>query len=242
MRWRVIARYRSQVSTIAFILLGKFIAETLDIYSELVRNHVSCAASVVLRVMSFAGVGSPMRQLFIYTELLRDKSPVLLQPLEFSDEIGEHISVGIDKPIQLVTVRRRVNAGCTAVLDRIDKLFECHLVSELQRFGALIERDNAVPRIANKAELEVRLELFAPNFSPSLFRKKQIESRQNPIFSPAITRPIRLHLFFDLPQIQMRFPCLAKNGPDAGRASLWHLNKDAFVLMRDHVRRRVIVH
>ena len=36
----------------------------------------------------------------------------------------------------------------------------------------------------------------------------------------------------------MRFPCLAKNGPDAGRASLWHLNKDAFVLMRDHCAAR----
>src|SRR6266487_3745981 len=199
MRWRVIARYRSQVSTIAFILLGKFIAETLDIYSELVRNHVSCAASVVLRVMSFAGVGSPMRQLFIYTELLRDKSPVLLQPLEFSDEIGEHISVGIDKPIQLVTVRRRVNAGSTAVLDPIDKLFEGHLVPDLQRFGALIERDNAIPWVANKAELEVRLELFAPNFSPLLFRTQQIKSRHYPVLSSAVPRPIHLHLVFDLP-------------------------------------------
>src|SRR5439155_12041236 len=226
MRWRVIARYRSQVRTIVFILLGKFIAETLDIYSELVRDHVSCAASVVLRVMSFAGVGSPMRQLFIYTELLRDKSPVLLQPLEFSDEIGEHISVGINKPIQLVTVRRRVNAGCTAILDRIDKLFECHLVSELQPFGALIERDNAIPWVAHKSALEVRLELFAPDYSPLLFRTQQIKSRQNPIFSATITRPIRLHLVFDLPQIQMRFPCFAQNGPHAGRARLRYLNKN----------------
>src|SRR6266571_622725 len=103
MRWRVIARYRSEVSTIAFILLGKFIAETLDIYSELVRNHVSCAASVVLRVMSFPGVGSPMRQFFAQTEFLRDESPVLVESFKFSDEIGQHISVGIDKPIQLVT-------------------------------------------------------------------------------------------------------------------------------------------
>src|SRR5207248_10396533 len=158
-------------------------------------------------------VGPPMRQRFIYTELLRHESPVLVEAFEFSDEIGEHISVGINKPIQLVTVRRRVNAGSTAVPDPIDKLFEGHLVPELQPFGALIERDNAIPWVAHKSELEVRLELFAPDFSPLLFRTQQIKSRQNPIFSAAITRPIRLHLVFDLPQIQMRFPCFAQNGP-----------------------------
>src|SRR6266516_5830954 len=238
MRWRVIARYRSPLRTMAFILFGKLIAEAFDIHFELASDHVSRSGRIILSIMSCPGIGTPVWQFLVYTELLRHESPILVEPLKFSDEIGQHISVRIDKPIQLIAMRRRVNAGCTAVLDPIDKLFECHLVSELQRFGALIERDNAIPRIAHKSELEVRLELFAPNFSPSLFRKKQIQSRYYPVLSSAVPRPIHLHLVFNLPQIQMRFPCLAKNGPDAGRASLWHLNKDAFVLMRDHCAAR----
>ena len=127
-----------------------------------------------------------------------------------------------------------MNAGGAAVLDPIDKLVEGHLISELQCFSALIQRDNAVPRIAHKPELEVGLELFAPEFSSALFGEKQIQTRQDPIFSSAVLRPIRLHLVFYLPKIQMRSPRLAKNGPDAGRAGLGHLNENAFVFMRDH--------
>src|SRR5438067_8140906 len=112
-------------------------------------------------------------------------------------------------------MRRRVNASCAAVLNPIDKLIEGHLVPDLQRFRALIKRHHAVPWVAHKSELEVRLELFAPDFSPLLFRKKQIESRHYPVLSSAVPRPIHLHLVFDLPQIQMRFPCFTKNGPDA---------------------------
>ena len=33
----------------------------------------------------------------------------------------------------------------------------------------------------------------------------------------------------------MRFPRFAKNCADAGRASLGHLDEDAFVFVRDHV-------
>src|SRR5438046_4643805 len=36
----------------------------------------------------------------------------------------------------------------------------------------------------------------------------------------------------------MRFPSFAQNGPHAGRARLGHLNKDAFILVRDHVQWR----
>src|SRR5260370_30331836 len=140
-----------------------------------------------------------MRQLFAKTEVLRHKSQVPLEPLKFSDEIGKHISVGIDKPIQLITMRRRVNTGCAAILNPIDKLFEGHLVSQLYRFVALIKRDNSVPRVSHKSELEVSLELLAPDFSPPLFRTQQIQRRQNSIFSSAIACPIRLHLIFDLP-------------------------------------------
>src|SRR5215216_6207922 len=97
--WRVITWYRSHVSTIAFILCGKLIAELFDIYSELVRNYISCSGSVVIGVMSFPGVGPPMRQLFIYTELLSHESPVLVEVFEFPDKICQYIPVGIHKPI-----------------------------------------------------------------------------------------------------------------------------------------------
>ena len=127
-----------------------------------------------------------------------------------------------------------MNASGAAVLNPINKLFEVYLVSKLQRFGALIERDNAVPRVAHKTELEVGLELLVSDFSPALFRAQQIKASQNPIFSSAIARPIGLHLVFDLPQIQMWFPRFAQNGPHAGRPGLGHLNEDAFVFMRDH--------
>src|SRR6266699_715903 len=147
MRWRVIARYRSQLRKMAFILFGKLIAEAFDIHFELASDHVSRSGRIILSIMSCPGIGTPVWQFLVYTELLRHESPILVEPL---------------------------------------------------------------------------------NFSPSLFRKKQIQSRYYPVLSSAVPRPIHLHLVFNLPQIQMRFPCLAKNGPDAGRASLWHLNKDAF--------------
>jgi hypothetical protein len=50
-------------------------------------------------------IGSLMGQVLAYTELLRHKRPVLVQAFEFPDEISEHGSVGIDEPIQLVTLR-----------------------------------------------------------------------------------------------------------------------------------------
>ena len=54
--------------------------------------------------------------------------------------------------------------------------------------------------------------------------------------------PICFHVIFDLPQIQVRFPGFAKDGSDAGRTSLGHLDENAPVLVRDHVLRRLIVH
>src|SRR5262249_35164051 len=115
----------------AFILSGKLITEAFNIYSELVSNHIARSWIVVLGVMSCAGIGSAVRQLLIKAEPLRNESPVFIEAFEFSDEIGEHISIGIDKPIQLIPMRRRVNAGGAAILNPINKLFEGHLVSEL---------------------------------------------------------------------------------------------------------------
>ena len=127
-----------------------------------------------------------------------------------------------------------MNASGAAELNPIDKFVEGHFASELQRLRALVKRDDAVPRIANESELEIGLKLLAADFSPALFRKQQIQGRQNPVFSPPVARPIRLHLIFDLPQIQMWFPSLTKNRADAGRACLWHFYENALVLMRDH--------
>ena len=55
-------------------------------------------------------------------------------------------------------------------------------------------------------------------------------------------RPITLHVIFDLPQIEMRFPCFAENGSNAGRAGLGDLNENALVFMADHVARLVILY
>src|SRR5437773_6033440 len=131
MTCRVIARQRSHVSTIAFILSGKLITEPLNIHFELRCNDISCSRSIVLSVMARPRIRSLVRQFLIETELLCHKSPVFIEPLKFSDEIRQQISVCIDKPVELIAVRGRVNASCTAVLDPIDKLFEPHLVPEL---------------------------------------------------------------------------------------------------------------
>src|SRR5438093_7793691 len=101
----VIARYRSQVSTIAFILSGELISETLDIHFEFVCDNVSGSSRVIFCVVSRPRVGSSMRQVRPDAELLRDNGPVLVEPFEFSNEIGEHVSIGIDKPIELIAMR-----------------------------------------------------------------------------------------------------------------------------------------
>jgi len=62
------------------------------------------------------------------------------------DEIGEHNSVMIDKPIELVPIRRRMDTRGAAVLNPIDKLLERHFVSELPHFLALIKRKRCGPR------------------------------------------------------------------------------------------------
>ena len=117
-----------------------------------------------------------MRQCRSNAELLRDKSPVLVEPFEFGNKIGEHVSIWIDKPIELIAMRGRMNARAAAVLNPIDKFVERHFVFELQRFGAFIERNDSVPRIADKTELEVSLELPMPDLHSSLFRKREIQN------------------------------------------------------------------
>ena len=122
--------------------------------------------------MAPSRIRSLVRQLLLNTELLGHKSPVLVEPLEFSDEISQQISVGIDKPIQLIPMGRRMDASGAAVLDSINKFFEAHFLPELQRLRAFIERYNPVPRIANESEFKVGLELFAAGFSAALLGHK----------------------------------------------------------------------
>ena len=111
-----------------FILSGELVAKLFDIQFEPRCDHVSCSGSVILRVVSRSRIVSYMWQLLGNAELLRHKSPVLFQPLEAADEISDQISVRINKPIQLIAVRRRVNASATAVLDPVHKLLKCHFI------------------------------------------------------------------------------------------------------------------
>src|SRR4029453_16312009 len=127
----MIARYRSQVRTIAFILSGELITKPLDVHFELVCDYVFCSGGVIFCVVPRPRIGSSVRQLLGYAEPLGNKRPVLVEAFEFPDEIGEHISVGIDEPIQLGAMRGRVDAGAAAILDPIDKSLEIHFVSEL---------------------------------------------------------------------------------------------------------------
>jgi hypothetical protein len=52
---------------------------------------------------------------------------------------------------------------------------------------------------------------------------------------------MRLHLVFDLPQIQMRLPGFAENGSNAARGGLGDLNENALVFVANHVSSLVIV-
>src|SRR6266550_7988374 len=98
----VIARYRSHVSTIAFILSGKFITKPLYIDFELVCDDIPGTRRVIFSVMPCPWIGSLMGQVFAHAEFFRHKSPVLVESFKFPDEIGKYISIGIHKPIQLV--------------------------------------------------------------------------------------------------------------------------------------------
>jgi hypothetical protein len=157
---------------------------------------------VSVALMSLPRIGSPVGQCFNDPKFLRDKSPILVDALKFTDEIGKNISVMIDKPIELVAMRRRMDAGGAAVLDPIDKLLERHFVSEFPHFFALIKRNNSVPGVANEPELKVGLELLTSGAASVLLWQCEIKNFQRPVRSPAHMRPITLHVIFDLPQIQ----------------------------------------
>ena len=220
----------------------KFIAEPFDVDPKLVRDYFTRSCVVIFAVGSLPRIGSPVGQRLVDPEFLRNKIPILLEPFKFTDKIGENISVMIDKPIELVAMRRRMDAGGAAVLDPIDKLLERHFVSELPHFFALIKRNNSVPGVANEPELKVGLELLTPGAASVLLWQCEIKNFQRPVRSPAHMRPIILHVIFDLPQIQVRLPWFPQNCPDTGRASLGNFNENAFVFVRDHSQLRLIVY
>jgi hypothetical protein len=224
---------------IAF-LFREVIAEPFDVDSKPIRDHFTRSCIVIFGVMSLPRIRSPVGQRCIDPEFLRQKSPILIESLKLTDEIGEHISVMIDKPIELVAMWCRMDARGAAILDPIDKLLEGHFVSELPHFIALVKRNNAVPGVTNETELEVGLELLSPGVVPVLLWQGKIKNFQDPVRSPADMRPIILHMIFDLPKIQVRLPWFPQNCPDAGRASLGHLNENAFVFVGDHSQPRLI--
>ena len=178
-----------------------------------------------------------MGQFWVNAKLLRDERPVGFKLLKFANEISKDGSIGIDKPIELVSMRRWLQTRAATVLYPLDELIEVHSVSQLRRLVALIKRHNAVPRIAHKSEFEIRFKLLSPDFMASLLRETEIQDLEKPVFSPTTLRPVILHVVFNLPQAQVGLPWLPENSSDAGGGSFGHLDKNAFVFMRDHCPR-----
>src|SRR5262249_25071596 len=89
-----------------FYFIRQLIAKPLYIDFELICDNLPGGGRVILSELPRPWIGSLMRQVLVYPELLRYKSPILVEPFEFPNEIGKHISVGIHKPVQLITVRR----------------------------------------------------------------------------------------------------------------------------------------
>src|SRR5258705_2698850 len=113
-----------------------------------------------------------------------------------------------------------MNAGATTILNPTNELFERHLPTHLHCFIALIERNNTIPGIANKSELEVILELLTSPFFPTLRRQCKIEPFQYSIFSSSAHNPVAFHQPLDLTQVQMRLNRLSQQLTNAGRTSL----------------------
>src|ERR1700686_2060572 len=100
----------------------------VDIHFELGGDYLPGSRGVILGIAPGAGVNSPVRQSRGDTQLLSYKSPILIQSFKSPNEIGEYPPIGIDKPVELVPVRRRVNASAAAVLDPIHEFVESHFL------------------------------------------------------------------------------------------------------------------
>ena len=111
-----------------------------------------------------------MRQGRADTQLFRHGCPVFLQPLEPADEVSQDFPVSVNKPIQLIPVRRGMDAGAAAVLYPFNELLESHLLPHLRSFLPLVERDHPVPRVTHETEFEVALEAAPTYLLPALGR------------------------------------------------------------------------
>jgi hypothetical protein len=186
--------------------------------------------------MARARIRPGVRQPFGRSDLGSNEPPVLFQPLESANKIGQDISIRIDEPVQLISVRGRVNAGAAAVLNPIDEFIERHFCPQFQGFLSFVEGNHSVPRIAHESKFEIAIKLLLPDSLASLWRQHWIENFSDPVFPATTNRPIALHQRLDLPEVEMRPDRFAQNSSNTGRPSFWHLNKNAFVLMRDHAR------
>ena len=149
-------------------------------------------------------------------EFIGDEGPVPVEAFEAADEIGEHVPAAVEEPIELITMRRGMDAGRAAKLDPLDEFVEGHFVFHLHRLGALVQGDDAVPRVADEAEFEVALELSPADLDLALARKQLIERGADPVGSAPELRPGIFHQRFDLHQIQMRDVSFAQHRTDAG--------------------------
>src|SRR5437879_124449 len=85
--------------------IAKAIVKCLDVDLELLFNYTLRLRGIVFRIVPRTGIGAGMRKHFAYSKLFRDHGPVFLQALESANEVCEHLAVGVDKPIKLVTMR-----------------------------------------------------------------------------------------------------------------------------------------
>src|SRR2546423_3847520 len=209
--------------------LAEAIVKCLDVDLELLFNYTLGRWGIVFSVVPRPRIRASMRKHFTYPKLFCDHGPVFLQALESANEVCQHLAIGVDKPIKLVTMRRGMNAGAATILNPMDELLECHLLAHLHWFIALIERDHTVPRIANKSELKVAFELSPSPFFPTLRRQRKIEPFQYSIFSSPAQNPVAFHQPPHLTQVQVRLNRLSQQVTHAGRTGLGNFHEDALV-------------
>ena len=218
-----------------YSLFAELVAEVFDIDAKLFRDHLPGAIIVIFAVVSRPRICLVVRKWFGDAELSGDKTPVFFESFKSTDEIGKHIAVAIDKPIQLIAMRGRVEAGGAGVLDPTDKLIEAHFVFHLPPLHPIVKRNNAVPGIANEAELEIGIESLLANFRPPAFGKGKVQELTNTILSATEIWPVARHVQPDFRQVHVRLPRLAQNDANARGRRLRHFYKNAFVLAGNHL-------
>jgi len=184
--------------------------------------------------MSQPRVAARVWKRFAYPEPFRDHNPIFLQTFESTDEIRQHLAIGIDKPIKLVAMRGGMDARRTTVLNPADKLFESHFLPHLGRFISFIERNNAVPWIANEPKLKIARELLPPPFLSPLAREHGIKPFHDSVFSSSTDNPVAFHHSLDLGQAQVWLDRRPQNTTHAGGTGFGNFNEDALVAVRDH--------